>query len=517
MPSVRTSTKTLQAELADVKARLAEAEETLEAIRTGAVDALIVHGPEGDHVFTLKGADQTYRALVEAMSEGALTLTPDGIILYCNHRFADIIRTPLEKIVGKPFINFVKAGWKESCFQFLHGATDERQASELLLSSHEGDADVFVHLSSSPFAAEDSKGISLVITDISARKKAEEALRHSEERFQMVASVTSDAIWDWDISQKTVWRSEGFSTLFRHPSHKVGSTYDWWLKHVHPEDRSRVIAGFETFLQSKESSWSHHYRFRRGDGTYAHVFDRARATHNEKGTLIRVVGTLSDVSEQLKAEAAQRELSKNIVNAQEQERRRVARELHDGVNQLLSASKYRLHSIEQQIAGQNKTLGKKITDAKHLVDKAIGELRAISHNLRPSELDDLGLPAALRSLCHGFGERTGIAVKIKSDLRENSLPTATELTIYRIIQEALNNVEKHSGATRTSVQIKQAGNTLRLAVCDDGCGFDATASHRRKSGWGLDNMRERASHVGGVVRVKSAPKTGTEVTVEIPI
>lgn len=516
MPKPRSIEKLL-AEMDELRARLSEAEETLHAIRSGAVDALIVQGPAGEQVFTLKGADQTYRALVEAMNEGAVTLSDDGVILYCNERFADIVQTPLEQVLGKNFFQFIRVGWRERFYELLAGDAKRHLTAEVLLRTAD-DKEVFAHLSSNPFPLEDRIAISLVVTDITARKEAEEALRNSEERFQTVALTISDAIWDWDVLRKTTWRSRGFYTLFKHPPQKVGSDFEWWTQRIHPDDRERVLAKFNQFLDRKQPFYVDTYRFRRGDGIFVDVEDRASALYNERGLLCRVIGALSDITEQKKAEEAKRDLSRNVLNAQEQERRRVARELHDGVNQLLSSSKYRLHAIEQQLALNNKPMAKKISQTKGLIDKAISEVRLISRNLRPSELDDLGLAAALRSLADEFQERTEVTVDLKTSFAEHHLSEVIELTVYRIVQEALNNVEKHAGATRVAIHASGQGAMLALMIRDDGRGFDpATIRKTRKSGWGLANMRERVSYVGGMMAVKSVPKKGTEIALQIPI
>jgi PAS domain S-box-containing protein len=515
-PSAKTQRALLE-EIAELKARLGEAEETLEAIRSGTIDALVVQGPEGEQVFTLRGADQTYRALVEAMNEGAVTLTPEGTVLYCNQRFADIVETPLEKVIGSLFFGFVPVGCREQCCQFLTVSCGRRATLEVLLSTGQ-DRAIFAHLSSNPFALDNATGISLVVTDITALKKAGEDLRRSEERFQSVARITTDAIWEWDALTRMAWRSEGFSTTFLHSPSTIGSDYQWWFDHVHPEDRAAVMESFQKFVRSKDERWSEIYRFRRGDGTYAEVHDRGNAVRDERGVLLRIVGTLADITEQRKAERVKRELSKNILHAQEQERRRVARELHDGVNQLLSSSKFRLHAVEQTISNRDKSLGRKVKLAKQLVDKAITEVRAISRNLRPSELDDLGLTAALRSLCDDFERRTELAVKLESSLPDGTLSNTTELTLYRISQEALNNIEKHAGATQVSIHIARNQKVATLVIRDNGRGFDPGRVRRTKtSGWGLENMRERASYAGGEMTVKSVPEKGTEIVLQIPI
>jgi two-component system NarL family sensor kinase len=229
-----------------------------------------------------------------------------------------------------------------------------------------------------------------------------------------------------------------------------------------------------------------------------------------------MIGTTRDITDQMEAERARQELSRSIINAQERERQRVARDLHDSVNQLLASAKYRLGSISVHQA--NEGIHENLHQVRDLVERAITEVRAISRNLRPSELDDLGLMAALRSLTHEFQKRTGIRSQFSSETAAcpPHMPKEVEMTVYRIAQEALNNVEKHSRAHRMSMSMGCAGTHVLLTIRDNGKGFTPQFASSKKSGWGLENMAERASLLGGRLEIISSLKKGTRVSVRIP-
>jgi PAS domain S-box-containing protein len=370
-------------QMAEMQNRLAEAEDTLNAIRSGAVDALVVRTPRGEQLFTLKGADQTYRALVEAMNEGAITLK-NGIVSYCNNHFAEMIRMPMEKIFGAAIFELIQSDELPRLIRRLKKGAKIQGSIEAVLRAANGSR-VPVLLSACRFQSEDHEAVGLVVTDITARKEAE----------------------------------------------------------------------------------------------------RVR-----------------------------RELSRGIINAQEQERQRVARELHDGVNQLLASAKYRLGSITQKRSGP---YGEDIRQVGELVEKAIGEVRLISRNLRPSELDDLGLIAALRSLTHEFGRRSGMTARFKSATAScpSHMPKEVEMTLYRIAQEALNNVEKHSRAVRVELALSCNRTQALLTIYDNGRGFSRRGISG-VSGWGLQNMNERAALLGGKFEALSVLKRGTKIMVRLP-
>jgi PAS domain S-box-containing protein len=366
----------LQRELSELQIRLSEAEDTLDAIRSGSVDALVVRTPRGEQLFTLKGADQTYRALVEAMNEGALALN-NGTISYCNHHFSKMVHTPLEKVLGTSIFGWVHSPEFRPLLHALQKGQRERGSMEAVLRTA-NKSEVPVLLSASRYSSEGRAAVCLVVTDITERKNVE----------------------------------------------------------------------------------------------------RVR-----------------------------RELSRSILNAQEGERQRVARDLHDGVNQLLSSAKFRLNPSSSHA---------ELNQARELIEKAISEVRLISRNLRPSELDDIGLPAALRSLAHDFEKRSGIGTRVRSRAGR-SLPVEVDMALYRIAQEALNNVEKHSGATRAEVSLACSDYKAHLTVRDNGSGFASNFNPETERGWGLKNMRERAALLGGNLALSSVPAKGTRISISIPL
>lgn len=372
----------LRRRVAQLQSRLTEAEDTLDAIRSGSIDALVVRTPRGEQLFTLKGADQTYRTLVEAMNEGALTLSR-STICYCNHRFSRMVRTPLERIMGTSIFEWVRSPEFRQLVGALNQGRRRRASLESLLRTGDG-AETPVLLSASCFESDGKRAIGLLLTDISERKEAE------------------------------------------------------------------------------------------------------RARH---------------------------ELSRRILNAQELERQRVARDLHDGVNQLLSSAKYRLNNCRHQSQAQSR---ESVHQVLRLVEKAIAEVRLISHNLRPSELDDLGLAAALRTLACEFEAQNGIHTRFEGHSM-GALPAELELALYRIAQEALNNVANHAQATRAELALVSSPSHARLSIRDNGKGLPRNLTSRHHRGWGLKNMKARASLLGGSFSLEPARNGGTCVSVSIPL
>ena len=222
--------------------------------------------------------------------------------------------------------------------------------------------------------------------------------------------------------------------------------------------------------------------------------------------------------DRIRAEAARRDAERRFascsIQAQEQERRRVARELHDGVNQAIASVKFRIQSAEDQIGRSDERWRESIAKSKEMLDAALEQVRRLSRNLRPGELDDFGLVPAVRALCEDFQARTGLQLELAYKGLESRLPPELEVTLYRILQEALMNVERHSGASLVRIYLSKREGRARLEVADDGCGLDLI---NHQPGLGLLHMRERTSLLGGSCDFHTAPKCGLRINIEIPL
>jgi signal transduction histidine kinase len=233
-------------------------------------------------------------------------------------------------------------------------------------------------------------------------------------------------------------------------------------------------------------------------------------------------GRLEDRLHQQRARDVQnardlKELSAKLITAQEEERRAIARELHDEVGQVLTAIKVELAVAQRQIESNGGVPGL-LDDSRAIVEGALTTVRDLSHLLHPALLDDLGLAAAVDWYLRSFGVRHGLRVDVLHEGMEERLVPEIEASAYRIVQEALTNVAKHAGATKCRVYLQRLATTVLITVEDDGVGFDAAVAHRtgERRGLGLIGIRERVTELYGTMRVESAPGNGTRLTVELP-
>jgi signal transduction histidine kinase len=241
----------------------------------------------------------------------------------------------------------------------------------------------------------------------------------------------------------------------------------------------------------------------------------------KNGSKVTSIGmVVTNMTETRKAEELLRALAHRVVQAQETERGRVALELHDTVIQMLCGVMIRSQALMNRLPASDAGSKGEAIKLHSLLAATVEEVDRISRNLRPSVLDHLGLAAILRATGIEFSARTGMSFKLARVNLAVRLPADIELALYRILQETLKNVEKHARARHVTASLTRAGDLVQMTIRDDGIGFDPEhqpARRNGKGGLGLLGMRERAAYVGGVIRVKSSRRDGTDIEVSIPV
>lgn len=254
----------------------------------------------------------------------------------------------------------------------------------------------------------------------------------------------------------------------------------------------------------------------------ADMVERAERLVSQVGVALGyLVNNLNEVGNQLESAREARALGFSVIRAQEEERRRVAREIHDGPAQLLANVVLRIDVCEKlHVTGELARLREELAGLKELVRLSLVDVRKIIFDLRPMALDDLGLVPALRAYCKDFQTRTGVQVEFNLFGQEKRFPSAFEVAIFRLVQEGLGNVAKHAKASRASVKLELvAGRGLRLVIRDDGVGFDPSAVTAGEGGarFGLVGMRERTQLLGGELEITSSPSSGSRLDFSFPL
>jgi PAS domain S-box-containing protein len=366
-------------------------------------------------------------------------------------------------------------------------------------------------------------GVGMVASDITDRRLTEQALREQRLLLAEAQKVAGLGCWEWTPESGRVHWSDELYRIYGLQPETFTPSFENYLERVHPEDRQDSGAMMARALMDGRG-FTMLERIVRPGGEIRYLRSHADVVRNEQGKPIKIFGACLDVTEQRHSESALRQaaqdlhaLTRKLVRAEEAERRRIAGELHDRVGQSLSALNINLDIVLGQLLEAPAPVRQRLADSAKLVERTLESIEGVMAELRPPLLDEYGLGAALGWHAEEFSRRTGIVVKIDDLAAEavKGLRLEAALALFRIAQEALNNVFKHAKAKSVQIAISKAENQIALCVRDDGVGFDAASARRGR--WGMGTMRERAEAAGGNLKVESEPGQGTRVVATVAI
>jgi PAS domain S-box-containing protein len=388
-----------------------------------------------------------------------------------------------------------------------------------------------------------ASGVVVCFRDDAKRRQAEEALRQSERIYRAIGESIDYGVWICDEQGRNVYASPSFLQLIGLTQQQC-SEYGW----AHAMNREEADATKQAWQQCvrEGNDWERESRFRAADGHWHHILSRGVRIRDSQGKILYWAGINLDIQHRKEAErqlqqlvqtlesrvsertleledasTKLRELTGKLLQTQDEERRRIARELHDGVGQLVVAMSMNLNSVVNEKEKLSAQARQNLEQNQALIEQASREIRTMSHLLHPPLLDEVGLDSALRWYIDGFSERSKITVetKLASGLTED-LPRDMALSVFRIVQESLTNIHRHSESPTALVQIDRFPREITLVVEDEGKGMPAEIQSKISSGGlsgvGLRGMRERVRQFGGHLEVRSNGH-GTRVMAVLPI
>jgi PAS domain S-box-containing protein len=344
------------------------------------------------------------------------------------------------------------------------------------------------------------------------RKRAEEAARESEARFALVADSAPMLVWMSGTDKLCTYFNKGWLDFRgRTLEQELG---EGWIAGIHPEDLERLLSNYAQAFQAR-SEFRQEYRLRRNDGQYRWILDFGVPRYCADGSFCGYIGSCIDITDLKASQQEMEELSGRLIHAQEEERKRVARELHDNFGQ-------RLVVLSMQLAQH---LSK--PDMPPLVEAWLRDLsvnlkeisRAMNvtaHQLHSAHLEVLGLVSAVQGLCNEFSRQYGIEVAFSQINMPSAVSAEVALCLFRVLQESLQNIAKHSGALSCRVELAGSAEGIHLCIVDTGIGFDV-ARLKLKPGLGFVSMRERLRLVGGQINIDSQPTRGTRLDIQVPL
>ena len=520
-------------------------ERAIESLRAGATDyvlkhnlarlapavrrALAEHRERLQHLATQReheASERRYRGIVEDQPELICRFTREGILTFTNRAFCRYFGRSAAELAGASFPALFPTEEEGPMKRRWLQLTPERPIVQLEHRGRDTEGRLRWHGWSvrALFEQDGSLAeIQAVGRDITELIETLDTLRASEARFERVLSGATDGFWDWDLEENRVYYSPGFRAQLGFLDVEAFGSQLGFIDSLHQEDRERTGVALRRAVEHG-GQFREEFRLRQADGTYAWFLGRGERVPGADGRASHFAGSITKVSDRTRMDDSLkgalerlRHLSRRVIDALESERAHLARELHDQLGQVLTAVKIKLQTLWRQSA--ESPFGARLEETVRVVDVAIDQVRRLSRDLRPPQLDDLGVVAALRAHLATQAEIGNFRARFNAP--EDLPPPADDVAIamFRIVQEALTNVLRHARAATVWVELAADGRNLTLVVRDDGVGFAADPAARSAAGasLGLVSMEERAALAGGSLRIDSIPGGGTEVRAVFPL
>jgi PAS domain S-box-containing protein len=460
---------------------------------------------------TLHSDTQLFRDVFNASPIGIAVEDLEGQLLFVNPAFCAMLGFSEEELCTKHCVQFsppedAEKDW--ALFQQLRAGSIDNYQLKKRYFRRDGPL-IWGRLSISLLKGRPSPLVIAMVEDITDERRADEALRASEERLRLAQQAAHIGTFDWNVQTGlNSWTPE-LEAMYGLPAGGFGGTQEAFENLVHPDDRARVIELVNDSVRTGQPTKAE-WRVVWTDGSVHWIAGGWRVLLNESGEPVRMLGVNTDVTERKRAEEALLGVNRMLIEAQEKERTRIARELHDDISQRLAMLAVEL----EQVQNDPSEIQQRVSELRKQTAEISDGVQALSHDLHSSQLEYLGAVAVMKSWCRKFGERQGMQIDFSQDVR-STLPQELGLCLFRVLQEALHNAAKHSGVKRMEVQLHEESDEIHLTIRDLGKGFDVEGA-RTGLGLGLTRMKERVRAVNGKIAIESKPMGGTTIHVRVP-
>ena len=519
------------------KPKPASAEELLHELQVHQIELEMQNEQLRQAQVVIEEMRDRYVDLFEFAPVGYITLTRAGTISDVNLTGAALLGVERKKLLNRRFAHFVSTGdndqWNKHFLNLLQ--RDRRQNCELALKR--GDGSCFPARITSLLRPDDSPSahqvddlphlpgktnasplLRITITDITEGKRTEENLRKSEERWAFAIEGSGDGVWDWDLQTGKVIFSGRYKEMLGHAGDEAWGSLDEWKSRVNGEDMHHAMQELEAYMDGKRAVYTAEYRMRCKDGGWKWMLVRGMVMGRAAdGRPLRMIGTHTDITAHKQAAQQLRNLTAHLQSVREEEKASIAREIHDDLGSTLTSMKMETYWLKTELAKSKKAspLLNHVWEISKLIDHASGAMRNIITGLRPAILDDLGLCAALEWKAGQFQKHTGIKCRVNCAWDNGGLDKSRSAELFRISQEALANVARHSGASSVEIEYHHNDEEIILSVTDNGRGMmekrTDTSMH-----YGIMGMCERVGQMGGKISFNIPPGGGLDVMVILP-
>ena len=463
----------------------------------------------------VRESEQRFRNMADTAPVMIWISGPDKLSTYFNKQWLDFTGRSMEEELDNGWAKGVYQDDFDRCLEVYNSAFDRKEPFRMEYRLRRADGQFrWVYDSGTPRFSSDREFLGYIgsCIDIADRKEAEDAVRAAKDELRLVADALPVLISEVDKNGFYRFNNLAYQNWFGQPPGQITGRH---MREVLGEAVwERIRPQVERSLAGHEVHYEDFLSYRDGGPRWVSV--TGIPTRDAAGAVNGFVSLVADITESRRAEEALRDLSGRLINAQEEERSRVARELHDDLSQRMAVLSIGLEQIGQQIPEGPGNFQGRIQDLRTKAQEVSTEIHRLSYQLHPSKLDHLGLASAVKSFCEELAARQEITIKFRQNGFPATIPKDITLCVFRITQESLHNVAKHSGARGAEVVLEKTDQEVRLSISDMGCGFD-TDSNRMTSGLGFIGMRERLRLVGGQLSIRSRPSQGTQIEVSVPL
>ena len=468
----------------------------------------------------LRRSEILFRSLIENAQDIIMIFDAQARIRYTSPSIKQVFGYEVDELIGQPSYNFIHPDDLQKALNTFNKGVEQPGVvlNEEMRGLHKNGSWRTVEVTGQNLLDHPVvQGVVINFQDITERKKALEALSESEEKYRHIFENALDVICTFDMNLRVLSVSPSVEKAIGYrPEELIGKT----LPEINEEIQTMIPDSLDVALdrarrvfQGEKINFSH-YGFRTKDGQQKYA-ELSVAPIVQEGHVTAVICIARDITERIHTEKKLKRISQKVLKAQEDERQRLARDLHDDLGQLLTAIQLNVSRIRNKFEDKPQ-LGREIDQIIGNIKEAADSLRRLCSGLRPPLLDDLGFSSALRDHALDFEKRWGIMVQLHGSIDDSLLSSLESVTLFRIAQEALTNVLRHAGACKVDISLEQKDRTIALVIQDDGKGFNLVKKQALVTS-GLHGMRERADLCGGNLVISSTPGAGTSVKATLPL